>query len=92
MQRHGSYRRERRYIGPEPDLIQALAKSVGRQCDILVMRAPADGTPFAGILLPRHGASATYHVGWTSDEGRGCRAHNLPRPAARASSWVWEAT
>jgi hypothetical protein len=77
MQRYGSFRRERRFLGPELDLIQAFAKSVGRQGDILVMRALADGSPVAGILLLRHGASATYHVGWTSDEGRRCRAHNV---------------
>ena len=68
------------------------ATASGPQGDILVMRALADGSPFAGILLPRDGASATYYVGWTSDEGRRCRAHNLPRRASRASSWVWEAT
>lgn len=41
------------------------------------MQAPADGLPVAGILLLRHGALATYYVGWTSDEGRRCRAHNV---------------
>ncbi len=77
MQRYASFRRARRFLGPEPGLIQAFAKLVGRRGDVLVMRALADRSPVAGLLLLRHGASATYYVGWTSDEGRRCRAHNL---------------
>ena len=37
----------------------------------------AGAAPLAGIVLIRHGASATYYAGWTSPEGRRLKAHNL---------------
>ncbi len=93
MRRYVSFRRERRFLGPDPDLIQAFATSVGGRGDVLVMRALADGVPVAGLLLLRHGASAMYYVGWTSDEGRRCRAHNLllwrGMLALRAAGVAW---
>ncbi len=33
--------------------------------------------PMSGILILRHGKSATYHIGWNGKEGRKCRALNL---------------
>ncbi|MCF6214817.1 MAG: peptidoglycan bridge formation glycyltransferase FemA/FemB family protein [Emcibacter sp.] len=33
--------------------------------------------PISGILVLRHGKSATYHIGWNGKEGRKCRALNL---------------
>lgn len=38
----------------------------------------ADGdTHVAAMIFLRHGPTATYHVGWTSLQGRACQAHNL---------------
>ncbi len=34
-------------------------------------------SPISGILILRHGKSATYHIGWNGKEGRKCRALNL---------------
>lgn len=33
--------------------------------------------PVAAMLFVRHGCAASYHLGWSGDEGRGANAHNL---------------
>ncbi len=44
---------------------------------IAVFRADLKRDAAAGMLFLIHGKRATYHVGWTSDEGRTNAAHNL---------------
>ena len=43
----------------------------------MVLTALAGSQPVAGILLIVHGSGATYHIAWTSPEGRRGHAHNL---------------
>ena len=45
--------------------------------DILILWAFRGPKPIAGILIFQHGQSATYRVGWTTEEGRRCNAHNV---------------
>lgn len=44
---------------------------------LAVYRADLKRDAAAGMLFLIHGRRATYHVGWTSDEGRTNAAHNL---------------
>lgn len=44
------------------------------------------GTPVAAMLFLRHGASASYHIGWCGPEGRRLNAHNLL--LWHASDWL----
>lgn len=44
---------------------------------LVVFRADNKRDPAAGMLFLIHGRRATYHVGWTSEEGRANAAHNL---------------
>ena len=44
---------------------------------LAVFRADLKRDAAAGMLFLIHGKRATYHVGWTSDEGRAHAAHNL---------------
>ena len=44
---------------------------------LAVYRADLKRDAAAGMLFLVHGRRATYHVGWTSDEGRANAAHNL---------------
>lgn len=57
------------------------AKAEGAEGDkgagIAVFRADLGRDAAAGMLFLIHGRRATYHVGWTSDEGRQNAAHNL---------------
>ena len=42
-----------------------------------MVEALKSGETLAAMLFLRHGTSATYHIGWTSDRGRAVSAHNL---------------
>lgn len=44
---------------------------------ILTLRADAGRERVAAMMFLLHGASATYHIGWTSEAGRDAHAHNL---------------
>jgi hypothetical protein len=48
-----------------------------RGAGLAVLRADLKRDAAAGMLFLIHGTRATYHVGWTSDEGRTHAAHNL---------------
>ncbi len=70
-------KRARRFAGRDADLLRRAAEKTGRRDDFLVLQAGRRRDPNAGILLVRHGAAATYLVGWTDEEGRRAGAHNL---------------
>ncbi len=57
------------------------AKAEGANGDkaagLAVFRADLKRDAAAGMLFLIHGKRATYHVGWTSDDGRANAAHNL---------------
>jgi lipid II:glycine glycyltransferase (peptidoglycan interpeptide bridge formation enzyme) len=59
-----------------------------------VLRARAAGQWVAGVLIVRHGTSATYLVGWSGDDGRKARATNallwaaLGELARRGCEWL----
>lgn len=65
------------YRGAGRPLLMRLRTAMHKDGDILVLRACKDGEPVAGILMLGHGAAATYQIGWTGEEGRRTRAHNL---------------
>ncbi len=44
---------------------------------LAVYRVDSGRDPAAAMLFLIHGQRATYHVGWTSEEGRNTAAHNL---------------
>jgi len=71
------FRRGKRFAGPSGAFIAALAEAGQRGREVLHLSAEAGGELRAGIVLVRHGASATYYAGWTSPEGRRDKAHNL---------------
>ncbi len=73
---YDTFRRRRRFTAPNARLLRTLAHSVGTE-NRVVLRAMEADEPIAGILLIRHGASATYVAGWTSQAGRQRHAHNL---------------
>ena len=42
-----------------------------------IWEARQAGAPVAAVLVLRHGATATYQLGWTTPRGRAAQAHNL---------------
>lgn len=78
VDRHEEMKAERGIDGPAAALLRALRTEVdGVDEELIVLRAGPAAAPVAGVLLARHGTSATYLVGWTSDEGRRGNASNL---------------
>lgn len=74
---HEQFRRARRHHGPSGPEVAALVTGLQRKEDAMVLTALAGSQPVAGILLIVHGRAATYHIAWTSPEGRRAHAHNL---------------
>ena len=72
---YDSFRHRKRFVGPSGDFIAAVA-AADRQA-LLSLSARRGGELVAGLVVLRHGASATYMASWTSAEGRAGQAHNL---------------
>jgi hypothetical protein len=67
-------RRQRGYAGPAAAFTRRLAAAGGAES--LCLLAQHRGAPVAGMLLCRHGRSATYQMAATTAEGRRVRAHH----------------
>lgn len=74
LKHYESHKRKVRYSGPSAAWVRDL---VAAGAAPLTLRALVGDQPVAGVLFLRHGASATYYVGWTGEEGRRHNAHNL---------------
>lgn len=72
-----AYRRKVGYRGPEPPFIHALGQVPQAAQSRQVLIAMEGDEPIAGVILQRHGRSATYYVGCTTPRGRELRAHHL---------------
>ena len=44
---------------------------------VLTLAADLGQHPVAAMMFLLHGTTATYHIGWSNDEGRATHAHNL---------------
>lgn len=78
FEREAEQRRVKGYRAPPPEfaaLFQAAAG--GGSASLWTARSMRRGSPVAAMLFLRHGAAATYQIGWSSDEGRRRGAHNL---------------
>lgn len=80
MAEYDAFRRKKRFIGPPGPFITAMSDAGRSTPDVIALSACGSqngGDRIAGLVLIRHGVSATYFVSWTSDEGRRRNAHNL---------------
>ncbi len=68
---------EKGYEGPTAETLMALARAFIPGGCMLYGRALKDRQERASILLLKHGAGATYQVGWTSEYGRKTGAQTL---------------
>jgi hypothetical protein len=78
--------RARGYRAMPARLIAAMAAEDAGAAQIFT--AERGGRPLAAMLFIRHGAAATYQVGWAGPEGRAASAHNLL--LWRAMNWLAE--
>lgn len=77
LQRADLDRKLRSYRGPSAKLALQLMLAARADGDALVLIAAKNGENIAGILVVRHGDTATYLIGWTGSEGRRLRATHL---------------
>jgi hypothetical protein len=74
---HAKHMADHGYRGPSPALLRALRAHAPEDQKPGLLIAQTDGAPIAAILVCVHGNSATYLVGWSGDDGRRLRAHNV---------------
>ncbi len=65
----------KKYDGASRHVIRALAATHMTSGKMLIARALVKGEAIAAIMIMCHGKSATYQIGWTSDQGRKTAAH-----------------
>ena len=69
-------RKQRGYDGPDLPVLQALGTAFSLEKNSLIGVALLDNRPVGAILTLCHGDSATYQIGWTSEDGRKYCAHH----------------
>lgn len=78
LDRNEAYRRQVGYRGPSRTFLGHLAAAAAADGSLMVLVAHLAAEPVAGILIVRHGAAATYEVGYVSRSGRDrCATHLL---------------
>jgi hypothetical protein len=77
LDRNEEHRRRVGYRGPSRAFLGRLARHAAEQDALLALLAWKGAEPLAGILVVRHGAAATYEVGYVSLRGRELRAKHL---------------
>jgi len=63
------------FRSPHPVLTRCFAQTNSGQ--VMVSQMWQGSGVIAAMVFLRHGTSATYHIGWTSDAGRAARAHHV---------------
>lgn len=67
----------RGYRGPSGELLRALQRFGNESAHLRLLVASHEDEPVCGVLLARHGDSATWLVGWTGEAGRRLRATHV---------------
>lgn len=71
-------RRQRGYLSLPVGAVQAYQQAHRKPSQaLLTLAAELNNQRCAGMMFLLHGRAATYHLGWTNDEGRELSAHNL---------------
>ena len=69
-----AHRRRIGYRGPGTAFLSRLAGAAARGGDLFCLLARNEGAPVAGVMVVRHGAAATYEVGYADPRGRTLKA------------------
>ncbi len=65
------------YLSASGALLEALHRHSNPTTRLHLLVAESAGEPVSGVLLARHGNTATFLVGWTGSKGRDLRATHL---------------
>ena len=78
LRREGEQRMSRGFHGLPTELVGAYIDAHDKRSQAYVMSTTRQGKELVGAMLFLfHGRGATYHMGWSSDEGRRLNVHNL---------------
>jgi len=69
--------RKRARYGAMSTAFVPVFQELGGKQSLFMLQAEHDGERVGGVLFLRHGAAATYHIGWTSELGKSLNANNL---------------
>ena len=72
-----AHRRQVGYRGPTRPFLDRIATAAREARELLLLLAFERAEPVAGVMILRHGLSATYEVGYVSARGRELRATHL---------------
>lgn len=75
MSRYEELMQEKDFSGPPISFLRAMRTYLGDEDQLLVLRAMHEGEAVAGICVARHGAAATYLIGWNGTQGRNLKAN-----------------
>lgn len=75
MARYQEMKQAKDFSGPPIELLLNLRRSCSGDDQLLILRAVHEGEMVAGICLARHGAAATYLLGWNGSKGRNLKAN-----------------
>lgn len=73
-ERHEAHMEDKHFQGISLAMLDGLRADAHGDVKLQVFLAVQAGEPSAGVCIARHGVSATYLVGWTTDAGRQARA------------------
>lgn len=78
IQAEAQQRQERRYLTLPTGFVEAFQNAHRKPSQaLLTLAADLQRQPCAGMMFLVHGRTATYHLGWTNEDGREHSAHNL---------------
>ena len=77
LDQNESHRRKVGYRGPSRSFLGQLARTAHAAQELVLLLAFERAEPVAGIMVVRHGAAATYEVGYVAPRGRELRATHL---------------
>lgn len=76
MPRYQTMMDDKGFAATSPAMVRALARHAPA-ADMLTFIASRQGEPASAVLVVRHGATATYLIGWNDELGRTTRANHL---------------
>jgi CelD/BcsL family acetyltransferase involved in cellulose biosynthesis len=77
LERNEAHRRKVGYRGPTRQFLEQLALAAHEARELVLLLAFERAEPVAGLMVIRHGGSATYEVGHVAPRGRELRAGHL---------------
>lgn len=69
------FKKQKNFKGPSAEFIRCEVEKALAFKDAIFLWAHLDGLPVAGILVFKHGSSASYRIGWNTSLGREHNSH-----------------